>query len=209
VGQPAYPTPYVPAEPPGNWTLQGPEDKPKERASIFIGYDIAMPMASLRDYLSETSFRGFEMGAFWPVWKSLHLGPVFSYHLFYEEEGTKTYPTDNGAVTANLYRYTKSWTVAAAARYFFLDPEATLRPFVGLRMGVAFVTAATLVADLSLYDTPTGFALSPEAGFLVRAAGILHLSGAIRYDYSTASSGNLDNISFLSYQFALVFQNRP
>jgi hypothetical protein len=178
---------------------------PTERPEILFGYEISLPMGSLKDFAGDPSYRGFEFAALWPVFKSLYLGPVFNHHTFYEEKGTDTYELESGSLTADLYQYARFFTVGGAARYHFLAPDAVARPFVGVRMGMAFVTAATLVADLSLYDTPIGFAVAPEAGVLVRVASVMQLSGSVRYDYSTASSGRLDNASFLAFQLGMVF----
>jgi len=188
--------------PPAQWSSKPP---PKEHATFLIGYEIALPVQDLNDFISTASFRGFEVGAMWPVWRSLYVGSVFNYHLFYEKQGNQTYQLENGALNANLYRYTKNWTIAAAARYVLLDPEAIARPFVGLRMGIDFVTAATLAADLTLYSTPTGFALAPELGVLLRLASFMKASLSIRYDYSTASSGELDKVSYMAYQIGFAF----
>jgi outer membrane protein len=174
------------------------------------GYEISMPMGDLRDFSNKPSFRGFEFGTLWPVFRSLYVGGVFDYHVFSEELGKTTYQIDSGALTANLYRYSRFWSFAGIARYVFLKPDSVFRPFVGVRMGMTFLVNATLVSDLSLYDAPVGFALSPEAGFLAKVAPVMDLSGAIRYDFSTASvdSRKLDNASFLTFQFALVFHPR-
>jgi hypothetical protein len=207
---PPQPAPYPPAYTPlppeqGGWSAAPALEESAERPSISFGYEISTPVGDLHDFVSETSFRGFEVGALWPIYRSLYLGAVFNYHLFYEELGKKTYQVENGALTGNLYRYAQYWTVQAEARYLFLAPDAVARPFAGLRVGMAFATTATLVSDLSLYDTPTGFALAPEAGVLVSLASVMQLSGSIRYDFSTVSSGDMNNGSYMAYQLGLVF----
>jgi outer membrane protein len=206
--QPSYPTTYAPPAPIASETMVKPvavPTGPTEQSQIFFGYEISLPVASLNDFVSKPSYRGFEFGALWPVFKSLHVGAFFNHHTFYEEKGAQTYQLDSGALHANLYRYARFWTMGGAARYYLLQPDSVVRPYVGLRVGMTFVTAATLVADLSLYDTPIGFALAPEAGLIVRAVKVMDVSGSIRYEYSTASSGKLDNGSFMAFQLGLVF----
>jgi len=203
-----YPPAYVPTAPvQAEWGTPVPTG-PAERPAIFFGYEMATPVGELHDFISKSSFRGFELGALWPVYRSLYVGSVFNYHLFYEELGRKTYQVESGALNANLYRYAKYWTIQAEARYLFFDADAVARPFVGLRLGIAFATTATLVSDLSLYDSPTGFALSPEAGVLLSVASIMHLSGSVRYDFTTVSSGALENGSYLAYHLGFLFHQR-
>lgn len=211
--EPGYPVYTVPAAPPPAPISSGSGVQPvaiptgpRESSQILFGWEIALPMASLHDFTKEPSYRGFEFAALWPIFKSLYVGGEFSTHTFYEEKGDNTYQLESGgALTANLYRYARFWTMNAAARYYFLQPDSIVRPYVGLRVGIAFVTSATLVADLSLYDTPIGFALAPELGALVRAAKVMDVSASFRYDYSTASSGKLDNASYLAFSIGLVF----
>jgi hypothetical protein len=201
--------PAAPAPASSTWGVPEQPVANAERPQIFAGYEISLPVADLRDFLSEPSYRGFEMGALWPVYRSLYIGPVFNYHLFYQHKGTTTYLLDSGALTADLYRYAKTWTMGAAARYVFLRPDSIGRPFVGLRMGLTFATMATLVSDLSLYDNPVGFALAPEAGVMLRVAEFVRFVAAVRYDYSTAGTGDWDNISYMAYHLGFAFQNRP
>lgn len=174
-----------------------------------MGYEIGLPTGSLGNFISDASFRGFDMGGLWPVFRGLYLGGVFSHHTFSEHEGTATYPLEGGAITADIYTYARVWTVSGLARYHFLPADGFVRPYVGLRLGLNFITAATLVADLSVYYEPLGFALSPEAGLLIRALPTMHINIGVRYDFSTASSGPLDNASFLPFHMGLTFHRRP
>jgi len=217
-GLPAASQPVYPAAAPGGYYAAAEPapvarpsivGKPSEQASFFMGYEIGLPTGSLGDFVSDASFRGFDMGGLWPVWRGLYLGPVFSHHTFNEHEGSNTYLIEDGAITADFYTYARFWTMAGLARYHFLPPDAFVRPYVGLRMGMTFVTAATLVADLSIYYEPLGFALSPEVGLLIRALPIMHINVGLRYDFTTASEGPLDNASFLPFHLGLVFHKRP
>lgn len=209
VAPPAAPPPPPPSTTESSWGVPTQQDAPAERPQIFTGYEISLPVADLRDFATEASYRGFEAGALWPIWRSLYVGPVFNYHLFYEHKGETTYLLDSGALTADLYRYARTWTMGAATRYYFLEPNAIARPYVGLRMGITFATMATLVTDLSLYDNPVGFALAPEAGVGLRVAECVRFAVSVRYDYSTAGAASWDNISYVAYHAGLVFQNRP
>jgi len=178
---------------------------PSEQAGIFGGYEIATPTGDLHDYIEESSFQGFEIGGLFPAYRGLHLGVYFNYHLFYEDRGVTTTQLQNGAVTAHVYRYTKFWSAGMAARYYLLAPDSRVRPYLGLRLGVAFLTAAAHVSDLSFYETPIGFAIAPEVGFAVRLAPMLALSLSVRYDYSTASSGPIDSASYVAYHMGVIF----
>jgi len=176
----------------------------REQASIFGGYEIGLPTGDLDDFIGEPSYKGFEFGSLYPVAGGLHLGVFFNYHLFEEDLGRTTTPTRNGAVTATLYRFARSWTLGGAARYYVGRPEAFVRPFAGVRIGVNFVTAATLVSDLSFYETPIGFALAPEAGLTLRVTPVARIALSARYDWSTASYASTDSFSYVAFHFGLV-----
>lgn len=207
---PAAAPPMVPdGAPPPSPTAQPMLANPKrEWPQFFAGYELGVPTASLRDFVSKTSFRGFDMGASWPIVGALQLGFAFSLHTFSEDRGNDTYQLKNGALNAALYAYARVWTTTGVVRYHFLPADAIVRPYAGLRMGISFAAAAILIADLSVHDDPVGFALSPEAGIQVRIAPVASLTLSVRYDFSTASSGPLDNISFFPIQLGASFHSR-
>jgi hypothetical protein len=173
--------------------------------TLSLNYSMGFTTGNLHDYVAESSFRGFDFAALWPVYKSLYLGAAFGYNLFYERVDRDTYSlSDRSAVTAQLYRYSDYWTTSLATRYYFMEPDSAVRAYAGLRIGVASVLNTTLVADLAFQDDPMGFLLAPEAGVLLRLNPAISGAVSALYNFSTASSAGYDSLSYLALQVGFV-----
>lgn len=179
----------------------------RERVKFAIAYSIAFPTADLHDFNSVTSFRGFDFAVLWPVFRGLHVGPALGFNMFYDDKARTTYQvSDNSALTAKLYRYTDYWSISALARYVFMEPSATVRPYAGLRLGVAALSSTTLVVDTSRQDAPVGFLMVPEAGVMFRFTESVLGFVTLQYNFSTASTASFDSLSFAAFQLGLSIQ---
>jgi hypothetical protein len=175
-----------------------------ERASVFGGYEIGLGSRDLHDFIGDPSFKGFELGGLYPVARGLHVGLYMNSRLFEEARGTTTIALSNGALSGDFYRYARFWSTGAAARYYFLRPDHFVRPYIGVRLGVSFMTATTLLADREYYETPVGFTVAPEVGFAFRVLPLLSVSLAARYDFSTLDARQIDNASYAAFHFGLI-----
>lgn len=184
----------------------GPPYMMREVMKLTGSYSMGFATGKLHDFVGEPSFRGFDLTAVWPVHRSLYIGASLASNAFYEEKARDTYERGPTAITAKLYRYADFWNTSLVTRYYFLKPSSFARPYAGLRIGVAFLRTTTLAADLSDYDSPVGFALAPELGAQIRIAGPVAGSIAYTYNYSTASTGKFDNLSFGALHFGLTMQ---
>lgn len=180
---------------------------PRREGPIFaFGYSMSSGVGDLHHYIGDTSFRGYDAVALTPVYRSLFLGVSFGYNGFNQAGPRSTYQLDSGAVTAKLYRYADAWPLAAAVRYLFLDRGSVLRPYVGLRTGVAWIDTSTLVVDRSTSHTSAGWLLVPEAGLdLYIAPQVLaHLS--YQFNFTTASNAGYSSLSYNTIQLGLGAQ---
>ena len=163
----------------------------------------------LHDFVSEPSYRGFDLTFLWPVYRSLYIGPSLATNHFYEEKPRETYERGTSAVTAKLYRYTDYWNTSLVTRYYFREPTSFIRPYGSLRLGVAALSTTTFAADFTDQDNPVGFSLSPEVGALLRISKPVSLSVAYTYNFSTASIERFDKLSFGALQFGLSIEFPP
>jgi hypothetical protein len=180
--------------------------QPREPMKLQFSYSMGFGTGDLHDFISEPSFRGFDFNVLWPIFRSLHIGPTFSHSLFYEERARETYEVGTSAVTAKLYNYTDYWSTSLLTRYYFLRPDAIVRPYAGVRLGIAALLATTLVTDYSSQWDPVGFYLAPDIGAIVQIVKPVSASISYIYNFSTASAGRFENLSFGSLQFGIVVQ---
>jgi outer membrane protein len=181
-----------------------------ERAMLKIAYSMAFPSGGLHDYAADASFRGFDLTLLWPVFKGLYVGAGFGFNGFYEEKPRETYHVNNSDITGKLYRYVDHWAFSAVAQWFFLKPDSIVRPYAGVRLGVAALSMTTLVVDLAYQDAPAGFLVVPEVGAQLKLSRQFKAYVSYQFNYSTASvegaTQDYSGLSFSSIQigFALA-----
>jgi hypothetical protein len=171
-----------------------------------IGYSVSLGVGDLNDYIGTPSFRGFEISLLWPAIQSFFAGLAFGYNGFYETSGRQTFQLQSGAVTGKLYRYADAWPLALLGRYVFMQRESVVRPYLGLRMGMAWIDTTTLVTDRTYEDSSLGFLLAPEVGILGHLSKSVMASLNYTFNFTTASSGDRDVLSYSSLMLGLTLQ---
>jgi hypothetical protein len=211
VAAPVYAAPAPYPEPDYGQPAAAPtfEERPssRERPSFAIAYEVGFPVFDLHTFVNNVSPRGMGGNFEWPVIQGLRLGAAFHYSRFYDERPNQTYNFDGGAVTAKLYRFADIWSMAAVARYRFGTPDSPIRPFVGLELGVSFLNATTLLADLGFQNTPTGFLAAGEVGLAARVSRGFLATIALRYNMTTASFGKTDMPSYIALQLGGAWES--
>lgn len=177
--------------------------KPRESAMLKFAWSMSFAAGDLNDFTGDASFRGFDLSIVWPVVAGLHLGAGFGFNSLYEEHERQTYEMGPTAITGKLYRYCDFWSFTAVAQWHFLDMRAKVRPYAGLRVGVAALALTTLLVDFSSGEAPAGFLLTPEVGLQLALAKEVAAYASYQFNFSTASSGDFDLLSFSSIQIGL------
>lgn len=175
-----------------------------EGTLIGIGYTIGFASGDLRKPFDEPSYRSIEISLHHEVLRSWYIGVAVGYNHFHQDDGRGTYQTDWGAVTGTFYPAYGSVTLALSNRYYLLSPKALVRPYAGLRLGVAFSSATLMVADINEHSSPAGFLLVPEAGAAVRLTDWLRLSVGYQYNFTTVAFRDVHNASYHGLQVGAV-----
>jgi hypothetical protein len=171
-----------------------------------IGYSMAYGVGDLHDFTADASFRGFEVTLLWPVYRSLFLGVGFGYNGFYDRKPRETRQLDAGAVTARLYNYVDAWPLSFIGRYVFLQQQAVVRPYAGLRVGLTLMDTTTLVTDRSFNDSSAGFLLAPEVGVLAHLSRSFMACLSYAFNFSTASTQGGDTLSYNNLMVGFALQ---
>jgi hypothetical protein len=172
-----------------------------------IGYSLGLGVGDLHDFTGNTSFRGFEATLLWPAYQSLFLGLGFGYNGFYERKPRETRQLgDNAAVTARLYNYVDAWPLSFIGRYVFLQPQSSVRPYAGVRVGVTLMDTTTLITDRSFNDSSAGFLLAPEVGVLAHLSRAFMAVLNYSFNFSTASPQGGDSLSYNNLMVGFALQ---
>lgn len=176
-----------------------------QRNQISMQYVIGFPQSNLKDYLDQTSFRGFAMDFRTMVTKNFAIGADAGVNTFYKRMDYGTYQEGSAAISGVNYRYTNSFPLHATAAYY-LNSQKTFSPFVGLGVGTTFSRRDT---DIGLYELRTDawqFSLKPEIGIVSRFSSMLGVKVVLKYN-ANFKSNELDSQSYLALGVGLVFFN--
>ncbi len=129
-----------------------------------VGWDIGFPVGSFSDYISSTSLRGGYFSGNIFVTDAVSVGFKFGYNTYHENMPRQTWYMDYGrAVTASSYNYSTQAPIQVGGYYHFKTNEQ-IEPYVGLGLGVNYITEETLVQDLEIYNDQWAFLMTPEIG---------------------------------------------
>jgi hypothetical protein len=173
-----------------------------------LTYDPALPVGSVRSFVPNISPLGFGLDARW--WFSgvnLSVGVGGVYNRFWQTSPQETFPVENGAVTATLYRIIDVVGLAPEVHYYF-GPENRVVPYLGMGAGFASVKFHVLVSDLDLSDQSPGLLLAPEGGILLpfdRDGFILQaVTLGAKWMFITSGFRDVSNTSYLSLTLGLL-----
>jgi hypothetical protein len=172
----------------------------RARTLMAMAYSMGFSAGDLHSYIGDMSPRGFDFHLMMRMRGHLYGGLSVGYNRFYEERPRQTYQLEDADVTATLFRSFRNVSLAATARYYLLNADHALRPYGGLRLGAAFVSSWTAVADFDDTDSVVGFLLTPEAGATLRIAESLGAFVGYQYNFTTASFRSVDHASYHALQ---------
>ncbi len=129
-----------------------------------LGWEVGIPVGSFSDYISSASLRGGYFSGNIFVTDAVSVGFKFGYNSYHENMPRQTWYMEYGtAITASSYNYSTQAPVQVGAYYHF-KTNGQIEPYVGLGLGVNYITEETFVQDLEIYDNQWAFLMTPEVG---------------------------------------------
>jgi len=175
-----------------------------QRHSVFIlSYPIAFPMGDLKDYISNTSFRGFNLEFGKEVRPNLIAEIETGWNVFYQDQPEDVYTEGTASISGKQFRYTNSVPIIAGAKWV-LKSHNNLVPYAGLGLGTMYSDRST---DFGLYRISTDawqFCVRPELGITFKSRNGPSAMLGVKY-YSSFNSSDLDGQSFLTVNIGVVF----
>lgn len=167
-----------------------------------VNYTLSIPLGDTKDFISNTSFRGFsfEFGRFFT--EEISVGFLFAWSVFHENFPRDTYELENLTLTGKLYRYINAFPLMAVGRYHF-TPESRLRPYLGLASGAYVINRVSDIGVHRFENKNWHFGLAPEAGLIVGVGAEAYINMTARYNHAFPSAGTTH--SWLSLQAGITF----
>ena len=139
-----------------------------QKFSLSLNYNVAVPLSEgFKDYVSKTSFRGFQGAILYKLNDQFRFGLQASFNDFYEKFGRQVYKTTDGAdISAVLSNTLQSLPVLVKGEYSF-GKSTAVRPFVGLGAGINFVNFDQYYGEFQYSKYSTKAAFSGDLGVLI------------------------------------------
>jgi hypothetical protein len=130
-----------------------------------ISWNIAVPTEDLKDFIDETSFRGFgiEFRSF--VTKHISIGGVTGWNIM-DQRLDGTFEIQNGAISGTQIRYLNSFPIMLTSHLHLGSPRSAIRPFVGIGVGTYYIVQRLEIGINMLEENNWHFGIAPEVGFL-------------------------------------------
>jgi opacity protein-like surface antigen len=163
---------------------------------LNINYTVTSPSGSFKDYVEETSWRGWTANLLYGITDKFSIGGGFGFHDFYQKFPRAVYNLqEGGQISAVISNSLQAIPVLATVQYKFM-PGAAIQPYVAAGIGGNFIIYNQFIGEFSNSNSSIGFALRPEAGVFIpigkRDFGI-NLNGI--YNYMPYNKNGLDGIN--------------
>jgi hypothetical protein len=166
----------------------------QQRLHLALSYNTATPVSSsFKDYVSKTSFRGFQGAVLYNINTSLRVGLQVSWNDLYEKYGRQVYKNEDGSdVSAVLSNTLQFAPVLVKGEYSFIK-EGWLQPYVGLGAGISLINVNQYVGEFLYQQSYAKAAFSGDVGLLIPFSKGSSYGGRISTSY-TLSPFNKEGI---------------
>jgi len=185
-------------------------------AQDFLGilsYNTALPMGKTSDFISDYSWKGFAFEGRTFTNRNWSFGGIFGWNVF-NEKSTDLVNIDRENTASDVQgtqvRYINSFPIMANGHYYFGKRRDAARLYLGLAVGVYYITQRFEIGVFGLESNNWHFGLAPEAGVLIALGRTTALTLSAKYNYAFDAGntvyGDPDNSqSYLGINIGLAF----
>lgn len=176
---------------------------------ITARYGVALPMGSLKEYVSTSSKYNYNISGEFVYPKNYSIGLQFSYMYFKERSPRQIYTFDNQDISAVQTRSLGATSLHVFGKYYFTDANAMVRPYVMAAVGGSAMRNLTYYGYLQDGQNQAAFSgqLGAGARFLFATNGNFGADVQATYFYSPyKNSGYLNNVSAVSASAGLFYR---
>ena len=174
-----------------------------------INYSIGFPSGDFKDFIEETSWRGFNLEYDIFVAQNLSVGFTAGYRLFNQTDDRSTYEFERGnagvAVTAKIWRYTHLVPLQANFKYYYAPSfDSWIHLFGGLGMGTTYVNQEVWVGLSTIKDDDWRFSMSPDFGLEIATGGMSNIQISAQYLYIL--NGHNDEVPLTNWNLKVGYK---
>ena len=164
---------------------------------------IGFPIGETRDFLDQTSFRGFAIEGRGYVTDRLTVGGRGAWQTFYQNNGWVTTNEGNTAFTGYNRRYINAIPLTINSHYYF--GYGLVLPYAGLGLGGYFIEQRSYTGIYYTRQRAWHFGIAPEIGVVVPFGNSnTGLNVAFKYQYA-AKTKDTDAVSWLELDIGISY----
>ena len=169
-----------------------------------LEYSMGFATGDMGDFIDKPSFRGFTFNYRRLVQPNIGVGIEAGWYVFYTEKSYDVYIVENTSIGGRQFRYQNQVPLLGAVNYY-LQPEETINPFVGLGLGTMYSRRNTDMGQYTLEEDAWHFALRPEVGLMYEVNPEFSFSVTGKY-YIGFEAGDLNEpMSYFALNIGFVF----
>ncbi|HEU4366202.1 MAG TPA: hypothetical protein VFT13_12145 [Candidatus Krumholzibacteria bacterium] len=180
------------------------------RAQDWYGaatWQISVPTGDTRDFVDETSFRGFGLDFRKVLATSTTLGIVTGWNVLHERR-TGTTEINNVSVTGTQDRTINSFPIMVGLHRYFGERRQP-RPYVGLNAGAFVIIRTFEIGVYSAEEDAWDWGIAPEAGIVIPTQSGAGVIINARYNWSFTSqdlSGADEDLTYWGINVGFVWE---
>ena len=139
----------------------------KGETKFSIGYNVALPMNDFKNFVSSTSYRGFNASVLHGISDKVSAGLATGFQDYYQKNSRQLYHFSDGSDVSAVVTYTiQTIPILAEVKYNF-SPAATVQPYASIGVGGNMIAYNQMFGEFGDQQSKFGFAARPEAGLLI------------------------------------------
>lgn len=183
-----------------------------QRGELKLGlnYNAAIPTASFKDKIEETSLRGWRADILYGISDKISVGLGVGFQDFYQKNPRQVYRgVDGSHISAVLTHSIQTIPILAMGRYNF-NPQAAIQPYAALGIGGNLIMFRELLGEFGGTQTKFGFAARPEAGVYIpfSRTGMTGLTLGASYNFMPYSNNDFNNLNSIGIHAGISFPMR-
>ena len=180
------------------------------RAQDWYGaatWQISVPTGDTKDFVDETSFRGFGLDFRKVVATSTTLGIATGWNVLYERR-TGTTEINNVSATGTQDRTINSFPIMLGLHHYFGE-RRQLRPYIGLNAGTFVIIRTIEIGVYGAEEDAWEWGIAPEAGIVIPTQSGAGIIINARYNWSFTSqdlSGADEDLTYWGINVGFVWE---
>ncbi|GAA4834492.1 outer membrane beta-barrel protein [Algivirga pacifica] len=133
--------------------------------SLGLTYHIGIPTFKLDEFVSKTSWRGWDFDLEYRFNPQVSVSGNFGWQNFFEQKDRATYNFEGGAITGVRVTETHVWPLTVGANYYFTDTFRA-RPYAAFNVGAYASQTSIEIGLLGESSSDWSFGFNPEFGIV-------------------------------------------